>query len=143
MSPFPRAAAPFSLATWARRPLGLLRRVGFDYACYYVYSLALNAPCKVDRLPAGFRIAELTIDDIRSSSVEILRDCHAYAGRDARLFGVFDDNGTLACVQCIWYGERFASESYWPIERDAAVSVHLVTAPDHRNKGFATRGQGI
>ena len=138
VSPTPCAAARLSLAAWARRALGLLRRVGFDYARYYVYSLALDAPVKVDRLPAGLRIAELTIDEIRSSSVDILRDCHAYTGRDARLFGVFDDDGALACVQCIWYGERFASQSYWTIERDAAMSMHLVTAPEKRNKGFAT-----
>ena len=116
----------------------MLRRIGFDYACYYVYSLALDAPSKVARLRAGFRVAELTGDDISASSVEILRDCRAYAGPEARLFGVFDEDGSLACVQCIWYGARYASQSYWPIERDAAMSMHLVTAPDKRNKGFAT-----
>jgi GNAT superfamily N-acetyltransferase len=137
-SPVPRAPAPAPLAALARRALGLLRRLGFTYACYHVYSLALDAPCKLDPLPAGFRFAELTIDDLHASSVEPLRDCDAYAGRDARLFGAFGADGTLACVQCIWYGERFTAEAFWPVEGDAAVSMHLVTAPDQRNKGFAT-----
>jgi GNAT superfamily N-acetyltransferase len=138
-SPVPRAAAHAHLFGLPRRTLGLLRRLGLDYAFYYVYSLSLDASRTPDPLPAGCRFAELTIDDLHASSVEALRDCDAYAGRDARLFGVFGEDGALACVQCIWYGERFAAQAFWPVESDAAVSMHLVTAPDQRNKGFATR----
>ncbi|MGB8434736.1 MAG: GNAT family protein [Burkholderiales bacterium] len=134
----PRASAPAPLAASARRALRLFRRLGFEYACYHVYSLPLDAPRTPIPLPASYRFAELTIEDVHASSVEALRDCDAYAGRDAHVFGVFGADGTLACVQCIWYGERYAAQAYWPIERNAAVSVHLVTAPEQRNKGFAT-----
>jgi GNAT superfamily N-acetyltransferase len=131
-------AAHTAHARLARRTLGLLRRLGFNYDCYYVYSLTLDAPRELKSLPAGCRFSELTVNDLHASSVEELRDCDAYAGRDAQLFGVFGVDGTLACVQCIWYGERYAARPYWPVERDAAVSMHLVTTPDQRNKGFAS-----
>jgi len=137
-SPVPRATAPASLSALARRVLALLRRFGFEYACYHVYSLALDMPRDCEMSSAGCRFAELTIDDLHASPVEAFRECDAYVGKDARLFGVFGDDGVLACVQCVWYGERYAAQPYWPVERDAAVSVHLVTAPDQRNKGLAT-----
>jgi GNAT superfamily N-acetyltransferase len=137
-NPHRHAAALAPLAALARGALGLFRRLGFEYACYHVYSLPLDAPHTPEPLPVSCRLAELTIDDLHASSVEALRDCNAYGGRDARLFGVFGADGTLACVQCIWYGERYFARAYWPVERDSAVSMHLVTAPTQRNKGFAT-----
>jgi len=124
------------------RPLlSMARRVGFDYTCFDVYMLPLHkaAAAGAPPLPHGYRFLELSGDDMRSCPDPDLEDCASYAGSDARLFGIVGDEGRLTCVQCIWFGERYAKHAFWPIEAGSAVSMHLVTARAERGRGLATQ----
>ena len=120
--------------------LRALRRCGFDYACFQVFSMDLTAPGveNLDALPDGYRCEEITPDELRASPFESLRECAWYGGENACLFAMRRADGIATCLQCIWFGDRFAQQGFWPLGPHDAVSVHLVTTEDERGKGLAT-----
>jgi GNAT superfamily N-acetyltransferase len=125
----------------AAATLARLRRAGFDYACFKVFALPLNRAATSGEvsLPSGYRFAEVSPADLQACPFPELQDCREYCGVGSHTFGIFRDDGILACVQCIWFGERYWENGFWPIEADAAVSMHLVTATPEQGKGLATR----
>jgi RimJ/RimL family protein N-acetyltransferase len=138
--PIPDTAAPRGPAV-ATRFLALLRRMGFDYSCFKVFSLALDGVAieNCEALPDGYRFAELSVSDLRASPFPELRDCDEYGGGGSSIFGIFRDDGVLVCVQCIWFGQRNRRPLFWPIEDQAAVSMHLVTVAAEQSKGLGTK----
>lgn len=133
-------AAPGGPAV-AARFLALLRRMGFDYSCFRVFSLLVDgvATEKGETLPDGYRFAELSVSDLTECPFPELRDCDEYAGSGSYIFGIFRDDGALVCVQCIWFGQRYRRVRFWPIEAQAAVSMHLVTVASEQSKGLGTK----
>jgi RimJ/RimL family protein N-acetyltransferase len=105
-----------------------------------VFALSLDREPSpgVPSLPAGYRFVDVAPDDLSASGFAELRDCAWYGGPGSRLFGIARTDGTLACVQCIWFGDRYASRSFWPLSGNEAASMHLVTVPEERGKGLAT-----
>jgi GNAT superfamily N-acetyltransferase len=135
------AGVPLGSSAMATALLARLRRAGFNYACFKIFTLPLNAMA-VDRiaaLPPGYRFAELSPSDLQTCPSPELRDCQEYGGAGSQMFGIFRDDGVLVCAQCVWFGERYRQNAFWPIEPDAAVSMHLVTAAAEQGKGLATR----
>jgi L-amino acid N-acyltransferase YncA len=124
----------------ARTLLAILRRLGFDYTWFRIYRLLLDVSLAGRSPPSldGYRCREVTEAEVETSPVEELRTCARYGGAGAHLFGVFRDDGVLACVQCVWFGDRYARNAFWPVEPGAAVSMHLVTDAAERGKGLAT-----
>ena len=124
-----------------RRLLALLRRAGFDYSCFRVFSLRLDtdADARSATLPAGYRCAELSPTDLGTCPFPELRDCEEYTGPDSVLFGIFRGDGVLVCVQCVWCGDRYRQHAFWPFEAGGAASMHLVTTASEQGKGLATR----
>jgi len=123
-----------------RRGLAWLRRIGFDYSCFMIYSLPLTelAPARRAQLPPDYRIADVSAADLERSPYQELRDCRGYVGTDALVFGVFTGEGVLLCVQCIWFGERYRGARFWPLAASEAASVHLISVAAERGKGLAT-----
>lgn len=124
-----------------RRTLAFLRRMGVGYSCFRIYTLLLGStkPAGVEALPAGHRFAEVSSSELKESPFSELRDCDSYGGEGSHLFGIFRDDGALVCVQCVWFGDRYHRQAFWPLEANDAASVHLVTAASERGKGLATR----
>jgi RimJ/RimL family protein N-acetyltransferase len=131
----------------SRGPLGMtttvltrLRRAGLNYACFKIFTLRLSdtAVDRIGALPAGYRFAELSLSDLQSCPFIELKKCQEYGGAGSQTFGIFREDGVLVCVQCVWFGERYRQSAFWPIEPDAAVSMHLVTAASEQGKGLAT-----
>ena len=124
----------------AKALLAILRRLGFDYTWFRIYRLSLDDRVAAGLPPTlnGYRCCELTSAELERSPVEELRTCAPYAGAEAHLFGAVRDDGALACVQCVWFGARYAKDAFWPVDSNAAVSMHLVTDPAERDKGLAT-----
>lgn len=120
--------------------LARLRRAGFNYTCFKIFTLPLNATTvdRVGALPTGYRFAELSASDLQACPYAELKHCQEYGGAGSQTFGIFRDDGVLVSVQCIWFGERYRQSEFWPIEHDAAVSMHLVTAASEQGKGLAT-----
>lgn len=120
-----------------RHLVRLVRKAGFDYQCFHVLRLPLDDTLPEDVLPDGLRFALVTRQDVAASPDEIVSRCAWYAGAEALGFALLD--GTrIVCLQWIWYGARYAREAFWAIESNEAVSMHIVTVPDERNRGRAT-----
>jgi GNAT superfamily N-acetyltransferase len=124
----------------ARAALAGARRLGFQYECYRVLRLPLAGASQqsVPDLPPGFTFADVTADEVARSSEVAIRDCDWYGGPDSLGFAIRDATGRIACLQWYWYGSRYQSASFWPLSRMEAVSMHLVTLPEYRNRGLAT-----
>lgn len=122
------------------RALALARRLGFDYTCFRIYTLALAASAVegADTLPSGYRIAPVASADLDASPYADIRACRSYVGADARLFGVFRPDGVLACVQCFWFGTRLARVAFWPVGASGAASMHLVCIEAERGRRLAS-----
>lgn len=124
-----------------RRALAFLRRMGFRYSCFKIFTLLLHSTstAREETLAAGHRFGEVSSTDLRASPFSELRDCEGYGGQGSHLFGIFRDDGVLVCMQCVWFGDRYHRHAFWPLEADDAASVHLVTAAPERGKGLATQ----
>lgn len=124
-----------------RRALAFLRRMGFGYSCFKIFTLPLHSTrtAGVETLAAGHRFAEVSATDLKGSPFAELRDCEGFGGQGSHLFGIFRDDGVLVCIQCVWFGDRYLRQAFWPLEADEAASVHLVTAAPERGKGLATQ----
>ena len=123
-----------------RRALAWLRRIGFDYSCFMIYSMQLTETPAVERaaLPHGYRIAEVSSEDLERSRHSELRDCRGYLGAEALVFGVFTSDDDLVCAQCIWFGDRYDNVRFWPLAAGEAASMHLISVTAERCKGLAT-----
>jgi len=120
--------------------LAWLRRIGFDYSCFMIYSTPLTeaAPGTRAKLPPNYRIAELATVDLDRSPHPEMRDCLSYIGTDALIYGVFSSEGVLVCAQCIWFGDRYRKVRFWPLAAGEAVSMHMISVAAERRKGLAT-----
>lgn len=122
-----------------KQGLALARRMGFDYACFRIYSIRLDDPTVAPaRLPPGYRFAQVTAAEIEASPHAALRACRSYLGDDAFVFGIYRDDDGIVCAQCVWAGERYRRSAFWPLAADEAASMHLVTAVGERGHGLAT-----
>ena len=102
--------------------------------------MKLDAPesLTLDPLPAGYRCEEIAPDELRKSPFPALRDCEWYGGAGAYLYGLRRSDGVVTCLQCLWFGDRFREQGFWPLKDTDAASVHLETAEEERGKGLAT-----
>jgi RimJ/RimL family protein N-acetyltransferase len=125
---------------WTKRLLAPLRRSGFDYSCFKVYSTKLDEPGArtLDALPDGYRCDEISPEELRKSPFPALRACEWYGGPGAYLYGLRRRDGVVTCLQCLWFGDRFREHGFWPLKDNDAASVHLETAEEDRGKGLAT-----
>lgn len=124
----------------AKRLLEFFRRRGFDYSCFKVFSTTLDdgSSAMLDALPDGYRCDEISPEELRNSPFAALRECEWYGGPGAFLYGLRRKDGVLTCLQCLWFGDRFRKQGFWPLGDKDAASVHLATAEEERGKGLAT-----
>lgn len=116
----------------------LIRTLGVEYCCFRVFSLDLDSLPEPPTLPQGYRCAEVTGDEVREARLPTIQSEAWYSGEDALGFGVFFGS-ELVALQWIWFGEGYRRRrNFWPLERNEAKSVELVTAPEHRGLGLAT-----
>ncbi len=114
-----------------------VRTAGFDYQCFHVLRMCLDRVAAGGPLPAGLRLAPVSGDVVAASRSAVVSDCAWYGGQESCGFALFRDEH-IVCLQWIWFGARFAREAFWDLGAREAVSVHLVTVPEERGKGYAT-----
>ena len=116
----------------------LIRALGIEYSCFRVFRLDLEALPVPAPLPAGYRCADVTGAEVREAKEPAIRGEAWYGGKDALGFGIFCGS-ELVALQWLWFGEGYRSRrDFWPLKRNEAKSVELVTAPEHRGLGLAT-----
>ena len=117
----------------------VLRQLFGDYCYFKIFAYDLEVQhlaCPDLQQPYGF--AEIDEEDILRADEELIREQASYAGAEAWGFGIYRDD-RLVCVQWLWYGERYKTRNFWPLQEDEAKSVQLVTVPSEQGKGLATK----
>jgi len=116
----------------------IARALGIEYRCYRMFSLDLVSLSEPSPLPPGYRCAEVTGSKVREARQPTIRDEAWYGGEDSLGFGVFFGSDLVA-LQWVWFGNGYRRRrNFWPLERNEAKSVELVTAPEYRGLGLAT-----
>ena len=111
----------------------LFRKVFGDYELYSIYVWEKG----IEQKPEDFAIRQLSIDDLLGSSSSQIRKISNYAGGDAYIFGV-EENDNVLCACCYWHNERYPTErGFWRLEPQEAKLVQIVTAREARNRGLA------
>jgi RimJ/RimL family protein N-acetyltransferase len=125
------------LATPFRRLAGAVRRAGFDYRCFHVMRFALSDAIRTPALPDGIEFVEADASRVAASADAVIRDTGWYGGEGAFGFALVR-SGRVACLQWLWHGRRLAEAGFWTFGPRDAVSMHLVTVADERERGLAT-----
>ena len=106
-----------------------------EYGLYFVYSLDLTTAAPVD--DDRYILRTVGRHDLACANDTGMRDQAWYDGDGAYGFGLYDGTELLA-VQWYWYGVRYASRNFWPLNEREAKSVQLYTVPYARGRGLAT-----
>ncbi len=116
----------------------IARALGIEYSCYRMFSLDLVSLPEPNPPPPGYRCAEVTEDEVREARQPAIQADAWYCGNDSLGFGVFFGSDLVA-LQWVWFGDGYRRRrNFWPLERNEAKSVELVTAPEYRGLGLAT-----
>ena len=116
----------------------IARALGIEYRCFRVFSLEMDSLPEPNPLPPGYRCAEVTGDEVREAMQPTIQGEAWYCGEDSLGFGVYFGS-ELVALQWVWFGDGYRRRrNFWPLERNEAKSVELVTAPEHRGLGLAT-----
>ena len=110
-----------------------------EYSAYYIYSWS-NGEASPGWLgmPAALRVA--TVDEmvIQSSVDPLIREQAGYAGPGSHAYACFIDDRIVG-VCFYWFGERYRSRNFWPLADGEAKLVQIISLPEMRSRGIATR----
>jgi RimJ/RimL family protein N-acetyltransferase len=74
---------------------------------------------------------------ISRAACQTLREQAWYGGDEARVYAFIHD-GDIAALCCYWFGKRYLTRNFWPLQEGEAKLVQVITSPNMRGKGIAT-----
>ena len=104
-----------------------------EYAAYYIY----RSPARVQDAPATNCVRLLERSALESSDDDLIRAQLPYLGNEALAYGRFADE-RVAGICIYWYGDRYRTRNFWPLDAGEAKLVQIITTPAARGKGIAT-----
>jgi len=111
--------------------LGLLRRllltVFGEYTVFRILHKRLNALDDAAPLDERCQVVSMPGD---------VQHRDGYAGDGAYGFAVIDA-GIALCTCWVWFGERYRTRNYWPLEHAQGKVIALETQPQARGQGLA------
>jgi RimJ/RimL family protein N-acetyltransferase len=116
----------------------LFKCVFGDYSIYHIYSRSKNGKSRPLTNPSEFHFSPLAKSDVEGNNEEVIRDQTWYHGANTYAYGCIEGSRIVA-VCYFWYGERYRERNYWPLLDDEAKLVQIVTLPEMRGRGVATR----
>lgn len=117
---------------WARRLLG-------DYSINRIYTISCGEGLEVDSGDCHVAFLQ-SPEDLTAARDAAVRETASFLGEESYGLGAWvDEELVAACF--IWTGERYRHErrDYWPLRRDEAKLVQMVTAGRFRGRGIATQ----
>jgi len=115
-----------------------MRLVFGAYAVYWVYA---RETCALDDVDAASQavpdVVRLDAADIHASLDRVIREQEGYAGEGAYGYA-YRERGRIVAVCFYWFGERYKTRGFWPLEDRDAKLVQIVAVPDVRGRGIAS-----
>lgn len=110
-----------------------------DYSIYHVYARSAS-----ENTRSG--VAASTDVDVRPIDAPVLRahddtsirEQSGYAGAGSLAYAAYAGDRILG-VCFYWFGERYRTRNFWPLQADEAKLVQIWVHPDARGRGVATR----
>jgi GNAT superfamily N-acetyltransferase len=113
----------------------LARRVVRDYEIYWIFRCDAvgplsprSAPCTVEQVDEA---------QVRALSSPLLRGQAWYAGDQTHAFLALH-RGEPAGLCFYWFGARYRSRNFWPLQAGEAKLVQVIVDPLQRGRGIAT-----
>lgn len=115
----------------------LLRLFLGDYSIYRIYSYSLeDGPVHVSELPT-FRFSRVGRAEIEASDDPLIREQAWYGGNGSHAFAYLEES-RIVSLCFFWYGDRYRTRNFWPLAKDEAKLVQVVTLEEKRGSGIAT-----
>lgn len=108
-----------------------------DYAIYHIFCAA-GAPAASSGAPDEFSYGPLEPAAVEVSGIALLREQLWLFGDGAHAYGCWHA-GQLVALCVYWFGDRYRTRNFWPLQEGEAKLVQIVVAPQARGKGIASR----
>jgi len=117
----------------------LLRTLIGEYSYYYIYA---NTPSATDvteeNSKGSLRFGPVDQACISNSPDELIQAQANYAGSGCFAYACYQQQRIVALC-FYWYGERYLSRNFWPLEANQAKLVQIICLPEMRGQGIASR----
>lgn len=117
----------------------LARAVLGDYSIYDVYARSPSANAQAG-FAASNDVVVRPVDEpaLRAQNDPSLREQSGYAGAGSLAYAAYVGDRMLG-VCFYWFGDRYRTRNFWPLQADEAKLVQIWVHPDARGRGVATR----
>lgn len=112
-----------------------------DYGIYRIFRAPEETSRIDDESPEAAdepQFIETDASALESADSELLRDQAWYGGPGSFVFACVAENRMVA-TSIVWYGERYKTRNFWPLESGEAKLVQIVVDDRIRSRGIGTR----
>ncbi len=109
-----------------------------DYSAFHIYSKSASADMAPVLAPDGFQVATIEKMQVESSGDELIREQAWYHGAGTHAYACLLGSRIVGLCY-FWHGERYRTRNYWPLADGEAKLVQLVTVPELRGRGIASK----
>lgn len=121
--------------------LNLIKRIARlfvrDYSIYHIYRQECADEIE-DTPDIGFRFEPVEEKVIAGSEDEMIVQQAWYCGECSHAYACMNDSRIVGLC-FFWYGKRYGTRNFWPLEEGEAKLVQLVVLPEMRGRGIASR----
>ena len=117
----------------------LLRCLLGEYSAYYVYASpgAAGVPVRPGT-NSPFSVRPVDASAITGSQDSLIREQAGYGGPGSHAYACFEKDRIVG-ICFYWFGDRYRTRNYWPLVEGEAKLVQIVSIPEMRGRGVATR----
>lgn len=110
-----------------------------EYSAYCIYSRSnKDASTFHVEMSTKFSVGLVNESVIKSSPEPLIREQFGYSGEGSYAYACFDGDRIVG-VCFYWFGDRYLKRNFWPLKDGEAKLVQIITLPDVRGRGVATR----
>lgn len=109
-----------------------------EYGIYRIYSLTVDQRLQIPLPFDDIEFTTLNKSEITASQDPLIASQAWYCGDQCRAYGL-RQQGRLIALCFFWYGKRYQSRNFWPLQPGEAKLVQVITLTDMRGMGLATQ----
>jgi len=108
-----------------------------DYAIYHIYSDPDTSDAPASTAGGELNCRAIAQSQVEASGEPLLLEQAGYFGAGAHAYGCWYDE-RLAGVCFYWFGDRYRTRNFWPLDAGEAKLVQIVVVPEARGRGIAS-----
>jgi GNAT superfamily N-acetyltransferase len=108
-----------------------------DYSIYHIYADPDLSDVLTSAPGGELDCRVVAQSQVEASAEPLLLQQVGYFGEGAHAYGCWCD-GRLAGVCFYWFGDRYRTRNFWPLDAGEAKLVQIVVVPEARGRGIAS-----